>query len=408
MEVDEETPGVQAGDRSLNQVTISGGEYQLAFGESLSNTLDLDTWHPGADLVEMYERLRQEIAEAVRQETVIQKQIREEVFPRLRVRPGAPSGAGVYRVAPADLEEIHKKLLFNGGVEACDGTVAPYDTLPVTITQIGVCLVSYSGDQGSWVHRIYRRDLRSLGKNPVEETLEIFERRRQRGAIDQEVSRDRLTSLAQRGIMAYAERAALLDRSSAVWRMGHGSPTPYELVTGSGMQELLKAGLGLMRRLILEHKRFVFVPSSISARELLTIGNALLPLEYAIVDTNEGTLDRIASGHYRGEGWGNLGDEVQKFVKECGPKVVIGLYRASEFSPCQVFYAHIDHAHEAALIAMADSVLQEHRGFPMLIDLADGLCGTIFSAGSFSASIQLAYAEAREPFRYVAERKTRH
>jgi hypothetical protein len=242
----------------------------------------------------------------------------------------------------------------------------------------------------------------------VEETLDILEKRRQRGAVDQESSRDRLSSLAQRGIMAYAERAVLLDKSDAVWRMGHGSPTPYELVTGSGMPELLRAGLNLMKRYILEHKRFVFIPSSISARELLTIGNALQPLEYAIVDTNENNLAKIAGGHYRGEGWGDLHGAVQDFAKECGHKVVIGLYRASELSPCQVFYAHVDHAHEAALIAMADSVLQEHRGFPMLIDLADGLCGTFFGTETISASIQLAYAEVQEPFRYMAERKTRN
>lgn len=408
MEIEDKGSEQNRVSETVDQPVISINEYQAAYGESLTQTLDLDTWHPGADLIEMYDRLRREIADAVRQETEIQRQIREEIFPRLRTRPGAPAGAGVYKVTPEHLEEIHKKLLFNGGVEACDGTVVPYDTLPVTITQIGVCLVSYRGDQGSWVHRIYRRDLRSAGKNPVEETLDILEKRRQRGAVDKESSRDRLSSLAQRGIMAYAERAVLLDKSEAVWRMGHGSPTPYELVTGSGMPELLSAGLNLMKRYILEHKRFVFIPSAISARELLTIGNALHPLEYAIVDTNERNLEKIAAGHYRGEGWGDLHGAVQNFAKECGPKVVIGLYRASELSPCQVFYAHVDHAHEAALIAIADSVLQEHRGFPMLIDLADGLCGTIFGTETFSASIQLAYAEVKEPFRYMAERKTRN
>jgi len=113
-------------------------------------------------------------------------------------------------------------------------------------------------------------------------------------------------------------------------------------------------------------------------------------------------------GHYRGPIWGPLGSDVDDFINECGAKVVLGLYRVSTFSPCQVFYAHIDYAHEAALIAMADSVLQEHRGFPMLIDLADGLCSTLFGPDIFSASIQMAYAEANEPFRYMAERKTRN
>jgi hypothetical protein len=76
-------------------------------------------------------------------------------------------------------------------------------------------------------------------------------------------------------------------------------------------------------------------------------------------------------------------------------------------APPQLFYAHRDHAHEAALIAMADSVMQEHRGFPMLVDLADTVCRSTFGADSFTASTQLAHAQAGEPFRYLTERQTR-
>src|SRR3989441_298336 len=390
------------------EAALSPSEFEAAHGERLSQALDLGTWTPGADLAAMYARLEQEIAEAVRKETEYQKLIRTKVFPLLRNREGAPPGAGVYRATLERVEEVHKKLLFNGAVEACDGTVASLATLPGTITQIGVCVVSYRGDQGSWVHRIYRRDLRTSSANsPVDETLEILERRRQRGAVGHNSARDRLTDLARRGIMAYAERAVLLDRSSAEWRMGHGNPAPYELVTGSGMVELVQASLELMKRFVLDHQRFVFVPSAPSARELLTIGNALKPLEYAIIDSNRENLERIASGHYRGEGWGEVGQAVDDFVEECGPKIVIGMYRASRLAPSQMFYAHVDHAHEAALIALADSVLQEHRGFPMLIDLADGVCSASFGTTTFAVSTQLAYAHAGEPFRYLGERQTR-
>jgi hypothetical protein len=356
----------------------------------------------------MYSRLEVEVAEAVRKESALHKQIRDQIFPLLRTRQGAPRDAGVWQVKLLRLEEVHRKVLFNGGVEACDGTVASHDTLPVTITQIGVCLVSYRGDQGSWVHRLYRRDLRTTTtKSPVEETMELLDRRRQRGAVDQEGVRDKLSELARRGIMAYAERAVLLDRSSAPWRLGHGNPTPYELVTGSGMPELLRASLDLLDRLVSGHRKFVFVPSATSARELLTIGNALQPLEYAIIDTNEALLSAIASGHYRGEGWQNLERRVTEFARECGRQIVVGVYRASGLAPAQVFFAHVDHSHEAALIAIADSVLQEHRGFPMLIDLADTTCRAAFGADTFNMSAQLAYAAAGEPWRYMAERQTR-
>ncbi len=94
-------------------------------------------------------------------------------------------------------------------------------------------------------------------------------------------------------------------------------------------------------------------------------------------------------------------------MDEVGPQIVIGLYHASRAAPPYMFYAHRDHVHEAALIVMADSVLQEHRGFPMLIDLADTVCRTTFGADSFNAAVQQAYVEAGAPFRYLGERETR-
>jgi len=94
-------------------------------------------------------------------------------------------------------------------------------------------------------------------------------------------------------------------------------------------------------------------------------------------------------------------------VEEVGPQIITGLYRASAQAPVRLFYAHRDYACLAALIAMADSVLQEHRGFPMLIDLADLVCRTTFGSNTFNAMIQQAYAEAGTPFRYLGERETR-
>jgi len=386
---------------------VDAHEFETAFGEPLARALDLDTWQPGENLAALYGRLEEEIEQAVRQENRIRDRIRQEVFPRLRTRPGAPPDAGVYQAGVEDVERVHRGLLFNGAVEACDGTSVVHDTLPVTIAQIGVCLVSYRGDQGSWVQRLYRRDLRVGGLDPVEEALEVLERRQRRAGFDMSSRRDTLSDLGRRGIMTYAERAVLLHRSDAPWRMGHGNPTPYELLTGSGMKELLESSLDLLHDLVEGHRRFVFVPSAPAARTLLTIGNALRPLEYAIVDTMTGWLDRIVEqGHYRGD-WATLLPRVKQFVSGVGPQIVVGMYRASDMAPAQLFYAHIEHAHEAALIAMADSALQEHRGFPMLIDLADTVCRATFGTDSFTASTQLAYVEAGEPFRYLTERQTR-
>lgn len=387
---------------------VTKDDYLATHGETLAETLDLSKWNSGANLDEMYERLRREISDSVVQEQLIESRIRKHIFPELR-KKGAnkPKCAGVYRATVEQVESVHKKLLFNGGVEASDGTVVSHDTIPVTITQIGVCLTSYQGEAGNWVHRIFRREMHSRGKDPVEEVLDVLQQRHERAAVDVTSARDQFTSLARRGVMAYAERAVLLERSDAVWRMGHGSPTPWEMVTGSGMPELATASLQLLRKLLLEHQKFVFVPSASQHRWLITIGNALRSLEYAVIKTVKDDLGRIASGGYRGDEWGKVGNDVNKFVNDVGDNVVMGVFKASAVSPCQLFYAHADHVHEAALICLADSVLQEHRGFPMLIDLADKLCTANFSPDHFAASAQLAYADTDVPFKYMAERSTR-
>ena len=85
--------------------------------------------------------------------------------------------------------------------------------------------------------------------------------------------------------MDYAERAILLRRSEAIWRMGHGNPVTYELLTGADVVELMEAGINVMRELIEGHPKFVFVASEPRERFLLTIGQALPPLHYALVCT---------------------------------------------------------------------------------------------------------------------------
>ena len=381
-------------------------EFKAAFGEDLAQALDLATWVPGDEMDALYGRLEQEVEAAVAQETVSRAQVRAVVFPRLRTRPDALPGAGVFQATVADLERVHRGLLFKGLVEACDGTSAVIETLPIGIAQIGVCLTSYQGDRGSWVHRMFRRDLRMGGIDPVNETLKILERRRDSSTYEGGSRRDTMSELARRGIMAFAERAVLVRKATAPWRMGHGSPAPYELLTGSGMRDLLEGSIDLLEELVMHHQKFLFVPSTAN-RFYLTIGDALHPLEYAIVESNEDVITRILErGHYRGA-WADMKPRVRRFAQEAGSKIAIGVFRASAMAPAQVFYAHANHVHEAALIALADSALQEHRGFPMLIDLANTVCSTTFGGTAIAELTKLAYVEARAPYRYMTERQSR-
>lgn len=389
--------------------------FQAAYGEPLSTVLDVETWRTGEDPGEMYLRIAEEVETALRQEARVRDPIRQRVFARIRELKGAPPGAGVYQAGVDDLKRVHQGLLFTGAVEACDATRFTHDTLPLTVTQVGVALVAYNGALGTWVQRLFRRDLREQLDDPVEEALALLERRDERGGLNQP-ARDDLSELARQAIMTYAERAILLKRSSAAWRMGHGSPAPYELLTGSAVVlDLMVSATLLLEELIRGHRKFVFVPSEPAGRDLLTIGNALNPPEYAIVDTlGRRIRDVIARTDYSYPTHTLVGGErptmqawITRFRDQVASQVVVGLFRASELAPPQMFYAHAEHAHEAALIALADSVLQPHRGFPMLIDLADRVCASTFGPESLAGPLQLAYTRAGVPLRYLSERQTR-
>ena len=156
---------------------VSTEDFEASYGEPLEHTLNLDTWEPGENLDRMFARLDQEIGAALAKEDDLYKRIREVVFPQIAKRPDAPAKAGVFQATTDQLKAVQQQVLFNGVAVASYGTATGHDTLPMSITQIGVCLVSYAGEQGAWVHRLYRRDLRLRGMNPVDEALAILERR---------------------------------------------------------------------------------------------------------------------------------------------------------------------------------------------------------------------------------------
>ncbi|PYS93965.1 MAG: hypothetical protein DMF64_02970 [Acidobacteria bacterium] len=400
---DEEQKIGRADGAVLTESAGDFAEFEEAYEERLADTLNLATWTLGEDVAAFLDRTEQEIADAIARETAVAKYVREIIFPQIPTAPHAPKNAGRHEAQRSALEKVHRGLLFNGAVEACDGTRVTHDTLPLTITQIGVCLVSYNGQQGSWAHRLYRRDLRARLSDPVEEVLDLLHRRQKRGSQGQEEG-EQISELAGRGIMTWAERAILRERSTALWRMGHGHPVPYELLTN--LWSSSTASLSIPLELIewyVAHKRFVFVPSAPSKRHWLTLGYALRPLEFLIVQTLEPEIEKlINTGHYR-----ETRAMLKKFSREVASQIVVGLYRTSLGAPPFVFYAHVEQAEMAAHIAMADSLLQEHRGFPMLIDLADTVCRTTFGVDSFKSSVQMAYARAGTPFQYLGERETR-
>jgi hypothetical protein len=393
-------------------VEVTARDFRDSFGEELLQALDVNSWQTEWDVAREYSRIEGEVREALRSESEAQRHTRSRIFPLLR-----NTGGGVFDARPEVIRAVHRGLLFRGGVEACDGTVQVHDTLPLTIYQVGVSLVSYQGDQGTWHQRLFRRDLRQQLGDPVEELTQLLERRSRRAALNHATPGDRLGELARKAIMDYAERAVLLHRSRALWRMGHGNPVTYELLTGAGVMELMVEASRVLRGLITGHRKFVFVASEPRDLLLLTIGQALRPLQYAMAWTLDVPLRgwlhqrRFAVDVTERVPWdeGDLvapSDWIPRFLEQVASRVVVGVYRASGVAPAHVFYAHRDHAHYAAHLALADSLLQEHRGFPLLIDLAHHVCDAVFGR-SLGHLTETAYASAGAPWRYFTERQTR-
>jgi hypothetical protein len=369
-----------------------------SYGETVAQMTDIDSWEAGYDITAFLERMRREIETSVRVQARHASTIRERVLPLLK-RANAPEQAGLYQVTPEDIVAVQQKVLFNGAAEATDGTRISYETLPVVVAQIGVCLVSYKGDVHSFAHRTFRRDVRFETGDAFEDALAILENRSRRGEAEE--SGD-LSRILTRGLMGYGERAVLAYKAGAPWRIGHGSPVPVELVSNA---ELAERSLPMLERLLLTHKKFVFVPSETTAYEWLTVGYALHPGEYAVLETMErrlqGMLETLTTMP------APLLGALRAFLREAGSRLLVGVYRASRTAPPRLFYAHEDHVHQAALVALADSTLQEHRGFPLLIDLADRLCRSSFGNDVFHGAVENAYACVDAPYSFLGERQTR-
>ena len=376
---------------------IGDEDYKAGFNEVLQKTLDYDSWSPDNDIEKWVDEIRANVKVASGKEEAVLDTIRRKVFPELASRTSLPE-AGVYKISDNDLRLVFESLLFTGRVEAVNSVVTSHDSLPLGITQIGVAIVGYGGGRATFSQRLFRKELATESDDEVSQALECLDQRHARTGPGR---RDGLSMLARRGLRAHAERAILLDKSQAEWRMGQGSPCSIEMLSGSGYATLLKKSLEVLRRLIQEHKKFVYVPSAMQERGYLTLGHALKPGEYALLRTLESDSEHfVQHWHYYDE---SLRKKVLAFVKECCAQVLIGIFRVSALSAPSIFFAHREHVHRAAHIAMADTLTHPGRAFPMLLNVADASC-RVLSPDAFSGLVQDAYTRAGGNFQYLYER----
>ncbi|MBS1543477.1 MAG: hypothetical protein JST14_07580 [Bacteroidetes bacterium] len=387
------------------QKGLSTDDFKKAFGEDFSSAIDINSWSIGANLSELYPLIESEWIQAKQDENRNQKIFREKVFPRMR-EVGKVPFAGLHddvNDVKQLLDRVHRGFLFNGAVTACGSTHVVFNSVPLAITQIGICLVNYERQHGSYSHRLFRRDLRFKGDDPVQEALDLIERRRGDDHVGDR--RSALSNLAVRGIKAYVERAILLEKKDVKtkWLLGSGTPAPYELMTGfwGSKKEMKDKSIELMRRIVLEHQRFVYVHGCDKFPDLWTLGNALRPFEFLIIDSLEDDLiRRVELGGTRG----SIRDSYSEFAKDVGSKIVRGIYRISRQAQPQIFYGHIDHVRTAALVAMADSAFQLQKGSPMLLDLATNLCQMSFNKNDLMSSINQASIKADVKLRLTVEK----
>lgn len=398
-----------AGDDFANKFD----DFDKGLHETIDSALNVASWTSGDRMGELEERLEREVEMAMVNEAEMAPRVIKIIEENIGNAVDACRESGIHAVAPEDISKTCRTILFNGLIEACDGTRVTYDTLPISVIQIGLCMTSYldDGEPLSVGHRLFRHDMVRSNGNAADEVLAFIQSRSRKSKPDDNRG---ISDMLVRAIMAYGERFLLTEKSKKPWRMGHGTPMPYEMITGSGQGKIIELSLDLFPKLLAEHKKFVFVPSDTSDAEIKTIANALRPLQYAVLTNtkyminrcidyvDEGNLTESYRGKYR-----NYKQGLRGLSEDVASKVVIGVYKASSFSPGSIFYAHEDYVHEAALIAMADSALQEHRGFPNLIDIADRLCRGTFEPSAIAASVGAVFAAKGEPFRYLLERATR-
>lgn len=345
---------------------------------SLADILAVAPW---VELEQHIDHLRERVDVAVLASHARREQLRTEI---LSENPGLR--AQIRQPRPEVLAWA-KGLLRSGIVAAADGTVAAVPLLSGTKIQVGVVIVTNTGESVRLVTRVFEHELATQG----ETAREFFENLRAvHGA----------SNLASRALMLFGERQILIGQESD-WRMIHGELIPYELRTGVGKpKENLPPVFELVRRYV-ENQRFIAVSESPEDLDVLNAGIILEPGEFIelrmLTDDLSLFLEGDADAGVSRAGFNNMDRETfRKFISEIGPEVAIVLLKAGH-RPF-LLECHRDRVEEAAALFLADALWTRGlpdegaavtaRGFPFHIDLADSVARTMFKSGEFRSFVE--------------------
>lgn len=292
--------------------------------------------------------------------------------------------------------EKAEKLLTEGSIVGVDGTMSKYYLLSGVRCQIGVVAVNYQGEQIKHSFFISQASLH-------EEAESVLDRIYQRVESD-----DELSNMHLRGIMMYREREAGMNpKFDGKYIMYHGPLLPFELMSGLGRLRALDVTLELLRKIV-SSKRIMSIISSTSFKDYTYFGLALENGQYLHSPTYNLEHHLVNESNFLA--WSNKWREEEKkkvedFIKDFASQIYIGVIKIGHRP--YVFHAHKEIFDIAAAIIARDSMFQQEKGFPLLIDYADSLCSEYFSNAQFSRMVDWELAKTNTYLRESGERRMR-
>jgi len=251
-----------------------------------------------------------------------------------------------------------RTVLYNGQVVAVDGRKEkPLDVVSGIFCEVGVATVSYKTMHEPSVKCM------SITSHIEDSTTkeDYYENSRKERVNETDVT----------NAMIYWELEACLDAAkTATWVLKDGPAMHPGLVwkdSATCFSHLEK---------VIAAKNIVGIVKDFRAAESLwRYGRCLKPGQYLVV--------------YRGVGqWvkdiGKEGKLSADFKQGPGAKIVKGVFKAGR--SFWIFEAHQDTVHQAMPVVMADA-LNNKRGMPQLIDLADKILGNRFPSGLYGKKI---------------------
>lgn len=356
-------------------MTASSGKPGTVSIESLLQSVE---WHP----LEIHlNDITFRIDESVTKAQEMRGKYREELLesnPELQSKIQRPSTGAL---------EKAKKLLTTGTVAASDGTISPVPLLGGTKIQVGVVIVSNTGEVVNLVTRVFETELIDDSKNATEFFSKL------RGAR-------KISNLLGRAIMLFGERQELL-KQKADWRMIHGELIPHELRTGAGNPAKNLNGTFQLVNQYVESKNFIAVSEGSDDIDIINAAILLEQGEYIVIRNLQDTLNTFLEGDQEtGQAAANFAapdkERFRAFIASVGPQVSVVLVKAG--SKPFLLECHSERVEDAVALFLADSLWSRGleadgssfavRGFPFHIDLADQVARTLLKGSDFRALVE--------------------